>query len=258
MSTTLEYIEVPYLGEIIGYLPISAVDKEDVSLYLQNITNLVNVNYKYEQYQFAYFGLHLLYMTYIYFTVWKISKIYPVRYCDAVVFAKAYTGRNLDFINIESIFEYSLVPEKELPKIFKIIDLDNGQIGIIKGLVDNRNDLAHASGKFEILNDLGFEVNANSIYSSMKSIHNCMETLIRNWFTELLVSYGNGDFDEYEKTDEFINEQMIQSFNLSVNELLICNEMSIRSLISSNPELGEKLNLFKRGIKSFCENAGYI
>lgn len=258
MPKIIDFIEVPYLEEIMEYLPISAEDKEDVSLYLQNITNLIKVNYKYEQYQFAYFGLHLLYMTYIYFTVWKISKIYPERYCDAVVFAKSYTGRNLDFINIESIFEYSLVPEKELPKIFKIINLDNGQIGIIKGLVDNRNDLAHASGKFEILNDLGFEVNANSIYSSMKSIHNRMETLIKNWFAELLVGYGSGAFDEYEKTDDFINEQMIKGFSLSVKELFICNEMGIRSLISLNPELRETMNLFKQDLKIFCENAGYI
>ena len=258
MPRILDFVEVPHLEEIMGYLPVSAVDKEDVSLYLRNITNLVNINYKYEQYQFAYFGLHLLYMTYIYFTVWKISKIYPERYCDAVVFAKAYTGRNLDFINIASIFEYSLVPEKELPKIFKIIGLDDGQIGIIKGLVDNRNDLAHASGKFEILNDLGFEVNANSICTSMRNIHNYMEMLIRNWFSKLLLSYGNGSFDEYEETEDFINEQMIQGFNLSANEVLICNEMSIRGLISSNPELKEKLNLLKKGLKKFCENAEYI
>ncbi len=258
MPKIIDFIEVPHLEEIMGYLPISATDKEDVSLYLRNITNLVNVNYKYEQYQFAYFGLHLLYMTYIYFTVWKISKIYPERYCDAVVFAKAYTGRNLDFINIESIFEYSLVPEKELPKIFKIIGLDNGQIGIIKGLVDNRNDLAHASGKFEILNDLGFEVNANSICASMRNIHGCMEMLIRSWFEKLLLDYGNGDFDEYEEIDDFINEQMIQGFNLSANELLICNEMSIKDVLKANPSIRAKLKSFKQALNTYCENQGYI
>jgi hypothetical protein len=63
MDDTIEFVEVPYLEDIMNYLPISAIDKEDAPLYLQNITNLVSVNYKYEQYQFAYFGLHLIYMT---------------------------------------------------------------------------------------------------------------------------------------------------------------------------------------------------
>jgi hypothetical protein len=145
LDESINYTSVPHLEEILDYLPISAVDKEDVSLYVQNITNLILVNYRYEQYQFAYFGLHLLYMTYIYFTVWKISKVIPDRYRDATIFARAYNSRGLDFLNIKSIFQYSLVPEKELPKIFRLIGLDGGQLGNISGLVDTRNDMAHAS-----------------------------------------------------------------------------------------------------------------
>jgi hypothetical protein len=174
LDESINYTSVPHLEEILDYLPISAVDKEDVSLYVQNITNLISMNYRYEQYQFAYFGLHLLYMTYIYFTVWKISKVIPDRYRDATVFARAYNSRELDFLNIESIFQYSLVPEKELPKIFRLIGLDGGQLGNISGLVDTRNDMAHASGKFEIPNDTEFTSRANSICTSMRNIHECM------------------------------------------------------------------------------------
>jgi hypothetical protein len=95
MDDIAESMDVPYPEEIMNYLPISPVDKEDVSLYPQNITNLVSVNYRYEQYQFAYFGLHLLYMTYIYFTVRKISKVIPDRYKDATVFcAGGFRGFN--------------------------------------------------------------------------------------------------------------------------------------------------------------------
>jgi hypothetical protein len=258
MADALEFAEVPYLEEIIRYLPIDAVDKEDVSLYLQNVTNLINVNYKYEQYQFAYFGLHLLYMTYIYFTVWKISKTNPERYKDAVVFARAYSGSELDFLNIESIFDYSRVPEGDLPKIFSIIELDSGQIGIIKGRVNNRNDMAHATGKFEILNYSGFEVNANSICTSMRNIHNSMKAQIKNWYKDLLINYGNGKFGEYVEAEDFINEQMIQGFNLSTNELLVCNEMSIRNTTKENLAIAKKLKSFKRELKLYCENHGYL
>ena len=85
-----------------------------------------------------------------------------------VVFAKPFNGKTLDFCNIESIFQYCFVPEKELPKIFKLIDLDKAQIGNIIGLVDTRNDMAHASGKIEILTEDNFDIKANAMYISIK------------------------------------------------------------------------------------------
>jgi hypothetical protein len=258
LDKSIDYTNVPHLEEILNYLPISAIDKEDVSLYMQNITNLILVNYRYEQYQFAYFGLHLLYMTYIYFTVWKISKVIPDRYKDATVFARAYSGRYLDLINIDSIFQYSLVPEKELPKIFKLIGLDDGQLGNISGLVDTRNDMAHASGKFEIPNDMEFASKANSIYVSIRNIHNCMANQIRMWYQDILLKYCSGEFDVYEDNSDFIFEQMIQNFNLSVNELLVCNEMSVRKLTATNPMIRDKFKSFKLSLKTYCENQGYV
>jgi hypothetical protein len=257
LDESIDYTSVPRLEEILNYLPISAVDKEDVSLYVQNITNLILVNYRYEQYQFAYFGLHLLYMTYIYFTVWKTSKVIPKRYEDATVFARAYNGRAFNFLNVESIFEYSLVPEKELPKIFRLIGLDDGQIGNISGLVDTRNDMAHASGKFEIPNDMEFASKANSICISMRNIHQCMINQIKAWYQDILLKYCSGEFEAYIDDNDFIFEQMIQNFNLSVNELLVCNEMSIRELTASNPKIRDSLKSFKNSLKTYCENHGY-
>ena len=152
MTDIFDSSEVPYLQDIINYLPIDPIDEEDVITYIENITNLITVNYKYGQYQFAYFGLHLLYMTYIYCTVWKIGRILPERYSDAVVFARTYSNRekDMDIDNIGTIFQYSLIPEKDISKIFKIIDLDKSQISNVGILVDVRNEMAHASGKFEI------------------------------------------------------------------------------------------------------------
>lgn len=254
----LDFVDVPYLDEILNNLPISASDKEDVDAYLNNIVNLVNINYKYEQYQFAYFGLHLLYMTYIYFAIWKTSKANPTRYEDVVVFARPYHGNKLDFLNIESIFEYSYVPEKDIPKIFKIIGLDGGQIGIIQGLVDTRNDMAHASGKFEILNEDAFSLSANSMFASIRNIHNCMKKQVRNLFKDFLLKAVNSDFDGKASAKELIFEQLIQNLNLSVNEVLECNEMSLNPLSIEYPTHADKFVTLKSALKSLCEERGYV
>jgi len=254
----IDFTDVPYLEEMLEYLPIDATDKEDVPAYLKNIIDSVLLNYSGGQYQFAYFGLHLLYMTYVYFSVKKISAIIPDRYKDAVIFAKPYRGRKMDFHELDSVFEYSLVAERELPLILKTIGLDDGQIGKIGGLVDSRNDMAHAKGRFTILTEENFEVSANGICDSVRNIHNCMDKQIRAWFKDVLLQYCNNEFEAYEDINDIIEEQMIQGFNLSVQELLVCNKMSVTPIIVERTEFKYSLNKFKNTLKQYCERQGYV
>ena len=260
MSDAVDYTEVPYLQKILNFLPINPDDEEDIINYVQNIINLVTVNYKYGQYQFAYFGIHLMYMTYIYCTAWKIGKIEPERYKDAIVFARSYSGREKDLKieDADSIFAYSLIPEKDIAKLFKIIELDKSQISVVGRLVDTRNDMAHASGKFEILTEESFDVKVSSILTSMNMIHKCMNKPIRKWYEQVLLSFCAGEYEGYDDPKDIISEQMIQSFKLSTNELLLCNEMSVNSLIAAHRGYQTKLNDFKKNVTQCCQEWGYI
>lgn len=260
MTDIIEVTEIPHLQEILSFLPISPDDEEDVTSYIQNIANLIAVNYKYGQYQFAYFGVHLLYMTYIYSTAWKIAQIEPNRYNDAIAFARSYNGREHDFKieEADSIFVYSLMPEKDIAKLFKIIDLDHSQITAVGEIVGSRNDMAHATGKFEILTEEGYDVKVSSILSSMGAIHSRVAALIRKWNEQVLISFCKGEYEEYDAPKDFIVEQMVQSFKLSVNELLVCNEMSVRGLITEHRGYQTKLNGFKKAISEYCQEMGYV
>ena len=260
MFDAVDYTEVPYLQEILNFLPINPDDEEDVINYIQNITNVVAVNYKYGQYQFAYFGIHLMYMTYIYCTAWKIGQIEPERYKDAIVFARPYSGREKDLKieDADSIFAYSIIPEKDIAKLFKIIELDKSQISVVGDLVDTRNDMAHASGKFEILTEEIFDVKVSSIFTSMNTIHRCMNKPIRKWYEQVLLSFCAGEYEGYDEPKDIIFEQMIQSFKLSTNELLICNEMSVSSLITAHRGYQTKLKEFKKVVSEYCQELGYI
>lgn len=260
MSDTVDNTETPFLQELLNYLPIEPTDEEDILNYIKNITRLININYKYDQYQFAYFGIHLLYMTYIYCTVWKISQIEPDRYKDAIIFARAYSGREKD-LKIEdtnSVFVYSLMPEKDIAKLFKVINLDKSQISFVSDLVDARNEMTHASGKLEVLTEDIFYAKASNVINSMKNIHRCMDAPVRKWYGQVLIDFCEGKYEGYDNPSDVIFEQMIQSFKLSVNELLVCNEMSIRYLIAEHRNYQKKLNLFKKTMKKYCKEKGYV
>ena len=50
---------------------------------------------------------------------------------------------------------------------------------------------------------------------------------------------------------------MIQTFKLSTNELLICNEMSINGLITEHRGYQTKLRDFKKSVSDHCLEMGY-
>lgn len=258
---------VPYLEDIAKHLPIDPMDQEDINTYVNSILKIVIVNYRYAQYQFSYFGVHLLYMVYIYCSVWKISKVNPDRYNDSVLFARTYSGKEkkVDFFNIKSIFQYSNVPEKDMAKFFNIICLDPSQIGNIQMLVDKRNDMAHATGRFEVITDEQFKSSVKEIYSSMSNIHKCMDKQIRKWFSNLLIEYAKGNYDEdYSDVNDLIYEEMVQNYNFSANELLVCNEMSINEYVKNYKNYGiDKVNVvrlktMKESVYKYCNEQALI
>lgn len=85
-----------------------------------------------------------------------------------------------------------------------------------------------------------------------------MDKLIRKWCKEVLLSFCCGEYDGYNNPKDVIAEQMIQSFKLSVNELLVCNEMSVSSLITEHRGYQTKLKDFKKAISDHCQEMGYI
>ena len=62
----VDYGDIPGLQEVLNFLPIDPQDEKDINNYVRNIAETVCTNYEHGHYQFAYFGVHLLYMTYIY------------------------------------------------------------------------------------------------------------------------------------------------------------------------------------------------
>jgi hypothetical protein len=81
---------------------------------------------------------------------------------------------------------------------------------------------------------------------------------IKSWYQDILLKYCSGEFESYIDDNDFIFEQMIQNFNLSINELFVCNEMSIRELTTANPIIRDKLKSFKESLRIYCENQGYV
>jgi hypothetical protein len=94
---------------------------------------------------FMVMPFHLLFMLALQYKVLRISRELNKNYLLAFTIKN---GRDIKTLcEPTSVFDFSLLQERSLPDLFKLIDLDDVSINRIKKLVDYRNDnLAHANG----------------------------------------------------------------------------------------------------------------
>ena len=119
-------------SKILTYLPIRFKNQNEQE-YIEFLWDGFNSNYQNEKYQFSYIAYHMLFMSFVYFNVWQIKKIYSDDY------EKIILGFNACFITATSPFSFSEEQERKIFTIFKFFGLSNEKIGQYKKAVDTRN-----------------------------------------------------------------------------------------------------------------------
>jgi hypothetical protein len=243
--------------EILEYLPISDVEVND---YVSPLFNSAIVTYEKEEYQFSYFAIHLIFMTYIYLTVWKISQFHKDKYEHSLLFARPYNGKEVDFKEIKTIFDFSHLPEKDIFEFFALIGVDNGYIKSTKKLIDYRNDMAHATGKIQIYSEEKFNIAITEVLSVTKKIHEKLTLTIRAWYNEELRNYAkNGLPENYSTPSDYITEGFIKNLSFSKKDLEVCKDFGLNKL-KNRKESGlskeeiEKIVEFHESVKEQYNN----
>ncbi len=214
--------------EILEYMPI---DDFEVNNYVKPLFDSASVTFEKEQYQFSYFGIHLIFMTYIYSTVWKIGQFHKANYEHSLLFARPYNGSDVNLKEIKSIFEYSQLPEKDIFEFFALIGLDNGYIKSTKKLIDYRNEMAHATGKFQISSTNDYDDAIKEIINVSAKIHENLSLTIREWYKEELLKYAKNELSEqYSSSLDYINNIFLNRLSFSQKELLVCKEFGLSKL----------------------------
>jgi hypothetical protein len=216
--------------EIYEYLPIEDVEISD---YIKPLFESASVTYEKEQYQFSYFAVHLIFMTYIYLTVWKISQFHSDKYEHSLLFARPHNDCDVDFQEMDSIFDYCYLPEKDIFEFFALIGLDKGYIKSTKQLINYRNEMAHATGKIQISSSNKYEDAINAILNVLTKINERITLTIRDWYREELLNYAKNEMDEqYSSPLDYINNVFVSDLSFSQKELLACRDFGLNKLKS--------------------------
>lgn len=214
--------------EILDYLPIDDLEVND---YINPLFKSALVTFEKEEYQFSYFALHLIFMTNIYSSIWKIGQFHKERYEDSLLFARPYNGCEVNFKDIKSVFEFSHLPEKDIFEFFSLIGVENSYIKSIKGLIDTRNQMAHATGKFQISSVENFNSAIRELVSVLENLQSKLNLTIRDWYKGELLHFANNTLaEDYPTLTDYINNVFLNRFGFSKKDLTACYEFGLNKL----------------------------
>jgi len=213
--------------QILQYLP-NRFKQRDEQEYIEFLWDAFESNYQNEKYQFAFIAYHMLFMSYVYFTIWQIKSV------RADDFDKIKLGFNNNFGQAQNPFGFSTENESKVFNLLKYLCNSHSDvealIGQYKRLVKERNDIAHASGNMPFRTESYLQSRLNDIIRYVAEIQEFSKPVIEECFTKFLIESQDEEERQYSIIEEQIKEVLIHEHYLSQKDLEICLDFDITTL----------------------------
>lgn len=215
--------------ELAEYLPQSFANASEQA-YLDFLWSAFQTNYEAERYEFASLAFHLLYMSFVSFSVWQIRLARPDQFAMAMVgFRNEDEG---DLMACESPFKfYDRLKESQIFRFLKLIGCSNAQVGEFAKFVKRRNKIAHPTGNV-FFNDQG-AIDAE-IGNMMKEVRN-IEAHMRDVILELYEVFLKGDSSDpdlrqYPDYADEVRANLVHADYLSAADIAYCRGFAVETL----------------------------
>ena len=130
--------------ELGNYLPLSFKTPSEQE-YLAFLWDAFQSNYTNGKYEFSSFAFHLLYMSFVSFSVWQIRLVRENDFKKALIGFQTESETRL--LDADSPFKfYDKLKESQIFRFLKLIGCENDQVGEFAKFVKRRNKIAHPSG----------------------------------------------------------------------------------------------------------------
>lgn len=229
-------IDPIFLIELLYYFPI---EKTNISAgsydqYLYDLEKTIIDNYSAGNYQVSFFYTHLVFMSYAYYCVDKAYQLKPDRMKDIYYPINSYHGRDdkPDIEHYSNIYDFSKIPEKDIFKVFHIMDMDDATIGQLSSYISSRDDYAHATGKGNISEE-EFKQNIRSIIGNMDTLRRLFQQYIKQLYIDFIKTNIN---IEYKNIEDAFND-FIYDNSLSIKDIEYLSHIGVRNLQNSDDQL---------------------
>lgn len=161
--------------EIHDYLPL-AYSSAGEGEYIGFVWEAFESNYMAGKYQFAMLALHMLYMSYVYFSVWQIKQIRRSDFEHALIFLEEKRRKQL--LEASSPFTLHIVNESGVFGFLRLAGCEDQHLGNFKKPVKLRNDSAHPNGVITLSDQTSTDARIEEILQQIRGIQAHMSSVL--------------------------------------------------------------------------------
>ena len=206
-------------AELVDYLPLS-FNRPNEQEYVAFLWDAFETNYTHGKYQLAFLAYHMLTMSFVYFNLWQIKKTEPKNFEMSLIGFGKDVEKNL--IAATSPFVFSMVSERTVLRILKLIDCDNGKIGTYAKLVDKRNLTAHPNGHIFFSTQAALDIEIAEILRVVEEIQTHSKPVIERCYGEFLLHSHDHEERECPDATDQIREVLIHENYMSKMDIKLC------------------------------------
>ena len=206
-------------AELGNYLPLSFTSPKEQE-YVAFLWDAFETNYTHGKYQFAFLAYHMLTMSFVYFNIWQIKKTEPKNFEMSLIGFGKDVEKNL--IAATSPFVFSMVNERTILRILKLIDCDNDKIGTYAKLVDERNQTAHSNGNIFFSTQAALDTKITEVLRVVNEIQTHSKPVIERCYREFLLCSYDPEEREFPSAVDQIHEVLIHGNYMSQRDIEFC------------------------------------
>lgn len=211
------------------YFPNSFKNRNDGE-YIAFLWDAFESNYQNGKYQFAMLACHMLYMSFVYFSVWQIKLSRPDDYKKAAVFL---ANRNLaenDLRTASSPFTLSKLEERTIFRLLRLTGCESADVKPFAQLVNERNEIAHSNGNIFYSDQTAADRKIAEFLKQMEAIQKHLRPVLHECFSRFLCDSHDPERRQYVEDADQIREALIHENYFSQKDIEACLSFDINAL----------------------------
>ena len=210
--------------ELDTYLPQSFADVAERK-YLDFLWSAFRTNYDGERYEFASLAFHLLYMSFVSFSIWQIKLAQPNRFAMAMVGFHKDVEKHLT--KCDSPFKfYEKLKESEIFRFLKLIGCTNDHVGNFSVFVQDRNKIAHPTGNVFFNDQATIDRKLAKMMTEVRNIQTHMQQVIPELYIRFLDESSDPETRQYANARDEITVNLIHANYMSTADLAQCAKLN--------------------------------
>jgi hypothetical protein len=231
--------------ELATYLPVSFKTRSEEE-YIAFLWDAFQSNYTNGKYEFASLAFHLLYMSFVSFSIWQIRLVREQDFKNALVGFQS--DSEVKLLDADTPFKfYEKLKESQIFRFLKLIGCSNDHVGEFAKFVKRRNKIAHPSGTVFFNDQVSIDSEISEMMREVGNIQQHMRPIIQEVYERFLLGSSDLDEREYAAPNHEVEANLIHRSYVSQKDIDVCITYDISEHTAHPNFLGiEELHLSLR------------